>query len=78
MIRTDISPQALRSARKAAGLTQQCAALALGVSGKQVIWNWENGFSKPSAGMFMLLATLYKVDPDTLLTKSTKDLCFTP
>lgn len=58
--------QKLQKIRKAQGITQHDAALAVGVK-KQTISNFECGHGKPSADVLMRLLALYNVrDPKEL------------
>lgn len=55
----------IKTARKAAGLTQQQAADKLGVS-VYSIQNWEQGKSEPDSSVIVKMAKLYGVTTDTL------------
>lgn len=61
------TPERLRAARAAAGLTQEQVGRALGVSA-QTIANWEHGRTSPSTADVARLAALYRVSCDWLLT----------
>lgn len=56
----------IRSARTGAGLTQEKAAEALGVS-RQTISNWENGRTYPDIVSVIKMSDLYQVSLDHLL-----------
>ena len=58
--------QKLKQARAAAGLTQEQAAGALGVS-RQTVSNWENCRSYPDVAMVLAMSELYRVSLDELL-----------
>ena len=58
--------QKLKQARAAAGLTQEQAAGALGVS-RQTVSNWENCRSYPDVAMVLAMSELYHVSLDELL-----------
>ena len=58
--------QKLKQARAAAGLTQEQAAEALGVS-RQTVSNWENCRSYPDVAMVLAMSELYRVSLDELL-----------
>lgn len=58
--------QKLKQARTAAGLTQEQAAGALGVS-RQTVSNWENCRSYPDVAMVLAMSELYHVSLDELL-----------
>lgn len=58
--------QKLKQARTAAGLTQEQAAGALGVS-RQTVSNWENCRSYPDVAMVLAMSELYRVSLDELL-----------
>lgn len=58
--------QKLKTARSQAGLTQETAAEAVGVS-RQTISNWENNRSYPDIVSVLRLSDLYEVSLDGLL-----------
>lgn len=58
-------PARLRSARRAAGLTQEEVARRLGVH-VQSVSNWERGLNAPEEARLALLAQLYVVEPAAL------------
>ena len=60
----------LKSARIAAGLTQQELAKAVGLKGKQGVNNWESGFSEPNIEKLNLLAKVLNVSIDSLTSDS--------
>ena len=53
----------IRSARKAAGLTQRSLAEQLGVANTSVS-NWEKDLSRPDADMLQNLCQILKVEPN--------------
>jgi transcriptional regulator with XRE-family HTH domain len=55
--------------RQRAGLTQEAAARALGISA-ETMTNWEAGFSEPKVSQLLDMAKLYRVDPSVLLTRA--------
>ena len=63
----------LKSARIAAGLTQQELAKAVGLKGKQGVNNWESGFSRPNIEKLNLLAKALNVSVDFLASDSSLD-----
>lgn len=56
----------LKKARKAKGMTQSEAAIALGTK-NTTISNWESGVSRPDVDTLVLLCRLYEVTPNELL-----------
>ena len=56
----------IKSARKEAGMTQEQAAEALGVS-RQTVSNWENNRSYPDIISVIKMSDLYSVSLDHLL-----------
>lgn len=54
--------------RRVSGYTQKEVASFCGVSSKAVS-KWENGKTKPQVQIIRKLSELYRVTPDTLLTK---------
>ena len=53
--------------RKCAGLSQEALAEQIGVS-RQAISKWENGDAEPEIGKLRLLATVFQVSTDWLLS----------
>ncbi len=63
--------QKLKTARAAAGLTQEAVAEALGVS-RQTISNWENSRTYPDIVSVIRLSDLYDISLDALLKEDKK------
>ncbi|MGI6110166.1 MAG: helix-turn-helix domain-containing protein, partial [Eubacteriaceae bacterium] len=59
--------EVLRKKRKAAGLTQEQVANALGITAPAVN-KWEHGLSCPDLALLPALARLLRTDPNTLLS----------
>ena len=62
----------IKNARAAAGLTQEQAAEALGVS-RQTISNWENGKTWPDIVSVVKMSDLYDISLDCLLKDEKKE-----
>ena len=57
----------LKEARKNAGLTQEQAAAALGVSSSAVC-QWETGMTRPSRNKWMKISEVYDLTPNQLFS----------
>lgn len=60
----------IKTLRKSKSITQDELALALGLSGKSAVSNYENGYSTPDNEMLSALADYFHVSTDYLLGRT--------
>ncbi|WP_159455656.1 helix-turn-helix domain-containing protein [Pseudobacteriovorax antillogorgiicola] len=66
LIRKNTIGQLIESHRRKNGITQKYLSESLGYASNQIVSNWERGLSQPPVDLLPKLATILKIDRNTL------------